>query len=419
MRFVMPVPEHFTGDPAATEPWLAIVGIGEDGVDGLSPAARKLVGEAAFVFGGKRHLALADAIITGIRRPWPSPFDGAVAEVLARRGSPVCVLASGDPFVHGVGALLARAVPAGEMRVMPAPSAFSLAAARLGWSLPEVTTLALHARPIDLLRPHLVPGARILALTADGTPPAAIAALLAGAGFGESRVTVLEALGGPRDRIRSARAAAFDLADIDPLNVVAIEVVAGADARIIPRAPGLPDSAFAHDGQITKREIRALTLSALAPVQGELLLDIGAGSGSVAIEWMLVHPSLRAIAIELNGERAARIAINARNLGVPDLMIIHGSAPASLAGLAPPDAIFIGGGASDAGVINAAIAALSPGGRLVVNAVTLETEAVLLAGHASLGGELTRIAVQRAEPLGTMTGFRPAMPVTQWRWVKP
>jgi precorrin-6Y C5,15-methyltransferase (decarboxylating) len=329
------------------------------------------------------------------------------------------VLASGDPFVHGVGALLARAVPAGEMRVMPAPSAFSLAAARLGWSLPEVTTLALHARPLDLLRPHLFSGARILALTADGTAPAAIATLLAGAGFGESRVTVLEALGGPRERIPSARAARFDLAEIDPLNVVAIEVVAGADARIIPRTPGLPDSAFAHDGQITKREIRALTLSALAPVPGELLWDIGAGSGSVAIEWMLAHPSLRAIAIEANGERAARIAINARNLGVPDLQVIHGSAPASLAGLAPPDAIFIGGGASDAGVLDAAIAALRPGGRLVVNAVTLETEAVLLARYAAIGGELTRIAIQRAEPLGAMTGFRPAMPVTQWRWVKP
>jgi precorrin-6Y C5,15-methyltransferase (decarboxylating) len=415
----MPVPEHFAGDPAATEPWLAIVGIGEDGVEGLSPAARKLVGEAAFVFGGKRHLALADAIITGVRRPWPSPFDGAVAEVLARRGSKVCVLASGDPFVHGVGALLARAVLPAEMRVVPAPSAFSLAAARLGWPLPKVTTLALHARPLDLLRPHLFPGARILALTADGTAPAAIAALLAGSGFGESRITVLEALGGPRERMRPARAAGFDLAEIDPLNVVAIEVVAGVDARIIPRAPGLPDSAFAHDGQITKREIRALTLSALSPLLGELLWDIGAGSGSVAIEWMLVHPSLRAIAIESNGERAARIAINARNLGVPDLQVIHGSAPAVLATLPTPDAVFIGGGASDAGVMDTAIAVLRPGGSLVVNAVTLETEAVLLARHAALGGELTRIAVQRAEPLGTMTGFRPAMPVTQWCWVKP
>ncbi|MBN8994010.1 MAG: precorrin-6y C5,15-methyltransferase (decarboxylating) subunit CbiE [Rhizobiales bacterium] len=403
--------------PAADGPWLAIVGIGEDGVEGLSPAARKLVSGAEIVFGGQRHLALADAIITGARRPWPSPF--AIDAVLARRGEKVCVLASGDPFVHGIGALLAREVPPSEMTVMPAPSAFSLAAARLGWPLPEVTMLALHARAPDLLRPHLHPGARILALVADGTAAAEIAALLAGAGFGGSRVTALEALGGPRERIRSVRADTFDLAGIDPLNLVAIEVAADADACIIPRAPGLPDDAFAHDGQITKREVRALTLSALAPVPGELLWDIGAGSGSVVIEWMLAHPSLRAIAIESKAKRAERIRLNARNLGVPDLAVVVGSAPAALAQLAPPDAVFVGGGASDPGVLDAAIAALRPGGRMVVNGVTLETEALLLARHADLGGELTRIAIQRAAPIGTMTAFRPAMPVTQWRWVRP
>jgi precorrin-6Y C5,15-methyltransferase (decarboxylating) len=415
----MPGPESLAAQPAAAGRWLAIVGIGEDGVAGLSPRARRLVAEAAFVFGGKRHLALADAIITGARRPWPSPFEGAVGEVLARRGSRVCVLASGDPFVHGIGALLAREVPVAEMEVAPAPSAFSLAAAHLGWSLPEVTTLALHARPLDLMRPHLFPDARILALTADGAAPAAIAALLAASGFGESRVTVLEALGGARERIHAARADAFDLADVDPLNLVAIEVVTGAGAQIIPRAPGLPDSAFAHDGQITKREMRALTLSALAPVPGELLWDIGAASGSVAIEWMLAHPSLKAIVIEADPARTGRIGTNARNLGVPDLQVVEGVAPRALVGLPVPDAVFIGGGASDPGVIDAAVAALRRGGRLVINAVTLETEALLLARHASMGGDLTRIIIARAEPLGTMTGFRPAMPVTQWRWVKP
>jgi precorrin-6Y C5,15-methyltransferase (decarboxylating) len=269
------------------------------------------------------------------------------------------------------------------------------------------------------MRPHLFPDARILALTADGAAPAAIAALLAASGFGESRVTVLEALGGARERIHAARADAFDLADVDPLNLVAIEVVTGAGAQIIPRAPGLPDSAFAHDGQITKREMRALTLSALAPVPGELLWDIGAASGSVAIEWMLAHPSLKAIAIEADPARTGRIGTNARNLGVPDLQVVEGVAPRALAGLSRPDAVFIGGGASDPGVIDAAVAALRPGGRLVVNGVTLETEALLLARHASMGGELTRVIIARAEPLGTMTGFRPAMPVTQWRWVKP
>jgi precorrin-6Y C5,15-methyltransferase (decarboxylating) len=419
MRFAMPGPESLAAQPAAEGRWLAIVGIGEDGVEGLSPRARRLVGEAALVFGGKRHLALAEVLITGARRPWPSPFEGAVEEVLARRGSKVCVLASGDPFVHGIGALLARHVPAAEMEVVPAPSAFSLAAARLGWPLPDMAMLALHARPLDLLRPHLFPGARILALVADGAAPAAIARLLAEAGFGRSTVTVLEALGGPRERIRMARAEAFGFADIDALNTVAIEVAADRKARIIPRAPGLPDAAFAHDGQITKHEMRALTLSALAPVPGELLWDIGAGSGSVAIEWMLAHPSLKAIAIESNSGRGERIGTNARNLGVPDLQVVAGAAPAALAGLSRPDAVFIGGGASDPGVIDAAVAALRPGGRLVVNGVTLETEALLLARHAAMDGELTRIAIARAEPLGTMTGFRPAMPVTQWRWVKP
>lgn len=373
--------------------------------------------EAAFVFGGRRHLALADAIIEGERRPWPSPF--AIDAVLALRGHAVCVLASGDPFLHGVGGLLAGAVPAAEMAVVPAPSAFSLAAARLGWALNEVAQLALHARPLDLLRPHLHPGARILALVADGKTPAEVAALLAGAGFGGSRVTVLEALGGPRERIRSARADGFDLDRIGPLVTVAVAVVAGDAAHVIPRAPGLPDDAFAHDGQITKREIRALTLSALAPLPGELLWDIGAGSGSVAIEWMLAHASLRAFAIEADAARAGRARENAQSLGVPDLAIVEGAAPGELAGLPTPDAVFIGGGASDTGVIDAAVAALRAGGRLVINAVTLETEALLLARHAAMGGTLTRIALQRAEALGGMTAFRPAMPVTQWRWVKP
>jgi precorrin-6Y C5,15-methyltransferase (decarboxylating) len=230
---------------------------------------------------------------------------------------------------------------------------------------------------------------------------------------------VLEALGGPRECIRGTIAGTFDLAAIDPLNTMAIEVVAGAQARIIPRAPGLADARFEHDGQITKREVRALTLSALAPRRGERLWDIGAGAGSVAIEWMLADTSLRAIAVEAHAERAARITRNAAALGVPGLEVVHGSAPAALAGLAGPDAIFIGGGASEAGVLERSIEALPGGGRLVVNAVTLATEALLIARHAEVGGELVRIAIARAEPLGGKTGWRPAMPVTQWTWVKP
>jgi len=406
-------------DTAAAQRWLSIVGIGEDGVAGLSAVARALVSGAEIVFGGKRHLGLATPLIRGAVRPWPSPFEDAVAEVLAQRGRQVCVLASGDPYLYGIGAVLARHVAPAETVVVPAPSAFSLAAARLGWALADCALVSLHGRELDRVRPHLQPAARVLALTSDGDGPARLAALLAATGFGDSRLTVLEALGGPRERIRAASASAYDIGAVDPLNTVAIEVMAAAGARIIARAAGLPDALFEHDGQITKREVRAVTLSSLAPQRGELLWDIGAGAGSVAIEWMLADVSLRAIAIEARRERAARIGRNAASLGVPELAVVQGTAPAALAALAPPDAIFIGGGASEAGVLDAALATLRCGGRLVVNAVTLETQRLLLAQQHARGGELIRVAIERAEPLGGTQVWRPALPVTQWRWVKP
>ena len=371
------------------------------------------------MFGGKRHLALTGPLIRGAARPWPSPFDRAVEEVVAQRSRQVCVLASGDPYLYGVGALLARHVDAAETVVVPAPSAFSLAAARLGWPLPETAQVSLHGRAIDRVRPHLQPGTKVLALTSDGDGPAALARLLADSGFGASKLTVLEALGGPRERVRNVRADAFDFAGIDPLNVVAIEVATAAKARVLARAPGLTDALYEHDGQLTKREIRAVTLSALAPRRGELLWDIGAGAGSVAIEWMLADPLMAAIAIEARPDRAARIRRNAAALGVPDLEVVEGAAPAALENLPQPHAIFIGGGASDLGVIERAVTALRTGGRLVVNAVTLESEVLLFARHAALGGELTRLSIARAEPIGGMTGWRPALPVTQWAWVKP
>jgi precorrin-6B C5,15-methyltransferase / cobalt-precorrin-6B C5,C15-methyltransferase len=411
-------PEPLADDTAASPRWLSIVGIGEDGVDGLSPVARGLIEAAEIVFGGRRHLSLAAPLIRGASRLWPSPFDGAAEEVLRHRGRPVCVLASGDPFQHGVGAVLARHLDPRETVVVPAASAFSLAAARLGWSLPQTAVLSVHGRALDFIRPHLQPGARILVLTSDGEGPAALARLLTQSGFGASKLTVLEWLGGPREQIRSTTAAAFDFGAVGPLNTLAIEVVAAPDARVLARTPGLADSLFEHDGQITKREIRAVTLSSLAPRRGELLWDIGAGSGSVAIEWMLADPMMRAIAIERRPDRAARIRRNAAVFGVPDLAIIEGAAPAALAGLAPPDAIFIGGG-GDAAVLDAASRLLRSGGRLVVNAVTLETEALLLARHAALGGELARIAISRAAAIGEKTGWRAAMPVTQWLWTKP
>lgn len=397
--------------------WLSIVGIGEDGLPGLGEAARAAIAEAEVVFGGARHLELASPILSGEAHPWPTPFS--IEPIIALRGRKVCVLASGDPFHFGVGATLARHIDASQMAVYPHPSSFSLAAARLGWPLQDVLTLSLHGRPLDLIRPHLHPGARILALTSDEHGPAALAKLLTEAGFGISIVTVLEALGGPNEAVRTNVAMSFALTDINPLNICAISVVALPGARILPLTSGLDDALFEHDGQITKREIRALTLSDLAPRRGELLWDIGAGSGSIAIEWMLADPGLSAIAIESDPERAARISRNSNRLGVPSLKVIQGVAPEALAGLEEPHAVFIGGGGSDQGVIEAAMTALRPSGRLVANAVTLEMEALLLARHAELGGTLTRLSVERAEAIGSMTGWKPARPIVQWVWVKP
>lgn len=399
--------------------WLTLVGIGEDGLDGLNEAAKAAITEAEFVFGGARHLELAGSIISGEARPWLTPFSSSVDAVLELCGRNVCVLASGDPFHFGVGATLARKLSASEMQACLQPSSFSLAASRLGWPLQDVVTLSLHGRPIDLIRPHLHPSARILALTSDEQSPSDIARLLTEAGFGMSIITVLEAIGGPQEMVRSQMAMGFALDRINPLNICAISVVALPGARILPLTSGLDDGLFEHDGQITKREIRALTLAALAPRRGELLWDIGAGSGSIGIEWMLADPSLKAIAIETDAERTQRIARNAKALGVPDLRVIHGAAPEALQGLEQPHAIFIGGGGSEPGVIEGAIAALRSGGRLMANAVTLEMEAVLLARHAELGGSLTRVNISRAEAIGSMTGWRPAMPITQWVWTKP
>jgi precorrin-6B C5,15-methyltransferase / cobalt-precorrin-6B C5,C15-methyltransferase len=415
---LVPLPEVIAPETAATPRWLSIVGIGEDGIDGLSATARGLIEAAEIVFGGRRHLTLAAPLIRGAARPWPCPFDGAAEEVSLHRGRQVCVLASGDPFHYGVGAVLARHIDPREMIVLPAPSAFSLAAARLGWSLPETVLLSLHGRALDLIRPHLQPAARILALTSDGDSPATLAKLLATSGFGASRLIVLEHLGGPQESIGRATAATFDLDAVGPLNTLAIEVDAAPDARVIARISGLPDHLFEHDCQITKREVRAITLSSLSPRRGELLWDIGAGSGSIAIEWLLADPTMRAVAIEQQAERATRIRRNAATFGVPGLEIVEGSAPASLAGLPLPDAVFVGGGASDSGTLDAAARALRSGGRLVVNAVTLETEALLIARHAALGGELIRIAISRAAPVGGKIGWRPAMPATQWVWTK-
>jgi precorrin-6B C5,15-methyltransferase / cobalt-precorrin-6B C5,C15-methyltransferase len=398
--------------------WLSIVGIGEDGIEGLSSVARRLVMEAELVVGGERHLALAAPLLRGERLAWPRPIEAAFADIIAKQGRPVVVLASGDPFHFGIGKQLAELVSPEELVCLPHASAFALAAARMGWALQDVAMVSLHGRALAGIIRHLHPGARILALSWDGSTPAQLAKLLGERGLGASTLTVLERMGGPSERRRTATANRFDIDGIDSLNTIALEVVAGADARIAPLAPGLDDALFENDGQLTKREVRAVVLSSLAPRHGELLWDIGLGAGSIAIEWLLCHPSLRAIGIEERPERATRAARNAAALGATDLQIVTGRAPDALMGLPAPDATFIGGGLSD-GVLESAWGALKPGGRLVANAVTIEGEQQLSAALLRFRGELVRIEIARAELVGALHGWRAAMPVTQLRIKKP
>jgi precorrin-6Y C5,15-methyltransferase (decarboxylating) len=397
-----------------TAPWLAIIGIGEDGQ--LAPRARALVEAAALVVGGRRHLALAEPLLHGERLAWSRPMDDAYPAILARRGQRVAVLASGDPFCFGVGSTLCALVPVAELVCIPAPSAFALARARLGWPVQDVAELSACGRPLAAIIPYLQPGARLLVLSAGADTPAALATLLRERGLGASTLHVMEALGGAAERLRRTTAEAFALPDIHPLNTIAIKVAGPVSQHL---ATGLPDALFEHDGQLTRREVRAVTLSTLAPRRGERLWDVGGGAGSIGIEWMLRHPANHAIAIEPHPQRAARIARNAETLGVPGLVVVTGSAPSALTGLPPPDAVFLGGGAHQPGVIDAAWNALPPGGRIVANAVTIETEAALLDARARLGGTLLRLSLERLDAVGTMNAFRPAMSVTQWSAVKP
>jgi precorrin-6Y C5,15-methyltransferase (decarboxylating) len=401
--------------------WLSIVGLGEDGLAGLGAAARQAVAEARFVFGAARHLALLPERIAGQqgeqhREPWPQPFDVAFARVMALRGEAVCVLASGDPMYFGAGAKLAARLAPGEYRVLPAASSAALAAARLGWAMQDVRVLRPVAidRQLGLarVRLHLADGVRLILLSADADTPALLAALLRGDGFGASDMMVFERLGGPAERRIDASANDWPDLAVDPLNLVAVQCRAAPGLPPRPRRCALPDDAFVHDGQLTKRDVRALTLSRLAPQPGALLWDVGAGCGSIGIEWMRADDGCRAIAIEPNAARRALIERNAWALGVPDLALVAGSAPDALAGLPPPDAVFIGGGLTAGGVGEQCWDALRPGGRLVANAVTLETEAALLALRGRIGGTLTRVQVAEAAALGRFEVLRPALPVT-------
>lgn len=396
--------------------WLTIVGVGDGGFATLTPEARAALGTATTIFGGRRHLAMLGEH-RARRVEWLQPFARSIEAIGERRGQPTVVLATGDPMWFGVGATLSRSFPADEMRVLAGPSAFSLTAARLGWPLEETTCLTVHGRPVEAVARHLQPGARLLVLSEGGESPRALARLLTSRGYGPSRLTVLEHLGGAKERVRETGAGDFDLADVADLNTVAIDCRPGRAAEPRPMVPGLPDESFIHDGKMTKRVLRALAIAALAPMPGDLLWDVGAGSGSISVEWLRAGRGLRALAIEPVESRRAMIAENAAAFGVPELGIVAGHAPQAYTTLEAPDAVFLGGGLSD-GVFEAAFAALKPGGRIAAHAVTLESEAILIALHAEHGGELMRIGVEKAEAVGPYRGFKPSMTVVHWHLTK-
>ncbi|PXX99646.1 precorrin-6y C5,15-methyltransferase (decarboxylating) subunit CbiE [Halomonas sp. LBP4] len=400
-------------------PWLTILGWGEGGTKGLTPASRDALEGAEVVFGASRHLRLLPPLAAEVRE-WPVPFADGLPQLLAERGRRVVMLVSGDPFWFGAGTTLARHVRIEEWQALPSPSTFSLAASRLGWSLEGCPCLGLHAKPLTRIRPYLHRGRRLLVLLRDGEAVAELAALLVRCSFGSSRLHVLESLGGDGERIRSVRADAALPSDIR--HPVAVGLVVAGDGPALPLTPGLPDEWFEHDGQITKQTVRAMTLAALAPAPGERLWDIGTGSGSIAIEWLLAHPDNRAVAFERASERAARARRNARMLGVDWLEVVEGSAPdvlsdQMLSDHPPPDAVFIGGGLSET-LLEALWRRLPAGVRLVANAVTLESEALLAHWQQVAGGELLRLELAAAAPIGTRRGWKASYPIVQWRVIR-
>lgn len=404
---------------AEAEPWLSVVGVGESGWDGLSAEARQAIETADLIIGGERHLALVPTEGKETK-VWGKRLKTLVDEVANLRGRNVCVLASGDPLFYGVGSHFARVLGTDDLKIIPNLSILSYVCARMLWSQPDVRLVTLCGRPQELLHPELFDGGRLVVLCAGRDTPREVAALMTARGFGESVIHVFDYVGGEREQRHSYKAADVG-ADIifSDLNTLAVECRAGADASVFSKSPGLPDDAFEHDGQITKSEVRAVTLARLSPRPGELLWDIGAGSGSIGVEWMRAAFEAKTIAIEAREDRAERVKRNAFALGVPRLDVRLGEAPGILEGLPHPDAIFIGGGLTVPGVIDFCWEKLKPGGRLVANAVTLESEAILLNVHAEIGGDLTRLSVQRAAPLGRFEGWHSAMPVTQWAISKP
>ena len=401
-------------------PWLSVIGIGEDGLDGLGDLAWSLIAEAKVIYGGERHLAMMPDEMTkdAEKRGWPAPFSHCFDELEALKGSPVVVLASGDPMYFGIGGTLSRHFSTDEMRVLPFPGSFSIAASRLGWALDKTAKLTIHGRSIETLLPFYMPGARLLVLSRDGSSPKEVAEQLCARGIDDAQLTILEHLGGDAEQIYKTEAKALLMSGqtFADLNVLAIALPEQL-THWLPISAGLPDEAFENDGKMTKRDIRASALAKLMPHPGALLWDIGTGCGSVAIEWLRSHRSCRAIGIEPQEKRRLLASHNASCLGVPSLKIIEDIAPDGLQGQDAPDAVFIGGGLSEE-VVDYCLAALKPGGRLVAHAVTLGSERLLIEQFEKKGGELTRLAISKATPVGPYFGWKPSMPVTQWAFIK-
>ena len=400
-----------------SQKWLAIIGIGEDGLSGLSSIARSLIDTAEILVGGDRHLDMLPADVRS-RLVWAFPIESTIQQIISCRGKSVCVLASGDPLWFGIGTTLLKKIPMEEIVIIPSPSTFSLICARLGWSLNEVETLSLCGRPASLLHTYIYPNAKLLILSSGEKTPEVVANILCDRNFSNSKITVLEHLDGEKERITSNIASQYQhFPEFANLNAIAVECIPNPDAKILSRIVGLSDDVYHHDGQLTKCEVRAITLSALAPNAGELLWDVGAGCGSIAIEWMRSHPRCQAIAIEKS--RTHFISENAIALGTPNLKIIEGKAPEILQGLPTPDAIFIGGGATVPYLFETCWENLRSHGRLVANIVTLEGEQKLFQWQQKYGGTLTQISISRAEAIGAFLGWKPMRPVTQWQVIKP
>jgi len=398
--------------------WLTVIGMGEDGYAGLPPRAKAAIEDAEIIVGSHRLLGLTPQT-KAEREEWPQPFSKVVHQIERLRGRKTVILATGDPSNFGVARKLLEIVPALEVTIIPHISAFSHAAARLGWSLPDCDTLSLHGRPAAQFEAFIQPGVRLIALTENGGTIAEVARRLVARGYGQSRMTVLENMDGPEERQTSFPAREFGGERFSDLNTVAIECTPDAGAALRPRVPGLPDDAYLHDGQLTKREVRAATLAALGPTPDALLWDVGAGCGSIAIEWMRAARGASAIAIERDEARLAMLAENADRLGTPRLRIIRGEAPAALIGLERPDAVFIGGGMGDPGVFETGWEALKSGGRMVANVVTLEGELHVIDLQEKYGGELVRIDVAVLSRIGALRALKPRMSVLQWRATKP